>query len=358
MHSEMLREKLLFMAPLTSAHGQGMVSLKAKACFDSVFHVEAINTDSGNNPFFIKFFRNSVILVVVFWRVITGGWAVIYFTPSRSVLGAFRDLSLLIAAFLYRKITGKKPIIVAHLHGSDLDEFLSKTIMGRLIRNFYLMEIDRMIVLSASHRRYALGEGFNRYIVLPNPCEISRDISNKKVSIRGVGGRINFAHTSNPHKDKGLDRAIRFCQEYFSCEDWRLDILGWTQNDFENIYGCSIENFCPDFSSRIHFCGWVDKAKKEDLLANCNVFLFFSNYVSEAQPVSVIEAILFRCLVFLDDYKMLSDFTSSAQVYFRDEVKAFLSNEFLECSLDSKAAEYYSLDKFAAGLLNSVRLLK
>ena len=75
----------------------------------------------------------------------------------------------------------------------------------------------------------------------------------------------------------------------------------------ENVKKEILDNIVED--TNITFHGPVFGKKKFNILQSSNFFIFLSKYASEAQPISILEAILFKNVVLVSDFKMLRDFS-------------------------------------------------
>ena len=68
----------------------------------------------------------------------------------------------------------RKIKVFAHLHGSDLKEFLNdKNYYLKSLKKLYKKEIYQMIILSERHSEFALGKDYNNYKIISNPIDCS-----------------------------------------------------------------------------------------------------------------------------------------------------------------------------------------
>ncbi len=310
-----MKDKMLFIAPLTNYHGQGSVSNQAKKALQENFDLNIINT----------FTDGFTILkhIIILFKTISKcrNFHYIYFTPSRNFFSSLRDFFLLL-------FVRKKTFLVGHLHGSDLFNFLeNKTPYHKCLFFLYKLKINKLIILSKSHSKYALGNEFKRYKIINNPLEINFSYSKKLKS--QISHEIKFCTISNPIKSKGLKKCIDYISDRFSNYNWTLDVIGWTKNDYEKVYQNSSK-----FTNRITFHARKDGKEKYEILFNSSYFIFLSYYKSEAQPIVLFEALLSGCKIIISDFKMLKDFKKYNNVYMdyeintKEEVFEFINKEF------------------------------
>ena len=106
---------------------------------------------------------------------------------------------------LILKKLNKKIYLIGHLHGSDLIDLLNRNIYGKLLKKFYNIVLDKLIINSQSHKKYALGYEFQKYKIINNPFHLEsslfKKINNKHAYITG---KINIVFISIPSKRKGV----------------------------------------------------------------------------------------------------------------------------------------------------------
>lgn len=288
--------KILFIAPLTSYHGQGKVSIMAKEVLEGDNKLHVINTFSENHTFSKITFNLRIIFKIL---VSSYNYDFVYFTPSRRLLSSFRDFFLII------KFRSKTKII-SHIHGSELYEFLNqKGIYYNRLRRLHLKYTYKCLILSESHKKYSLGEEFLNYKIIPNPCEIKRTEELIPKS------SLSFCTISNPIAEKGLDTIIKKLNTFDFNNNWKLDVIGWSREDYLKVY----KEAPTSIKGRINFHGRLDGVKKSNILRNTQFFIFLTRYNTEAQPLTVIEALYANCIVLINEFKMMRDFLNLPNVY-------------------------------------------
>ncbi len=304
-------KNILFIGPITNFHGQGFVTMQAlTALKNSGYKVILIDTFSSHHLY--KVINNIFILIKIIINLIfnSRNISAIYFTPSRNISSSIRDFFILGISRFKLFLFKKELFIVSHLHGSDLYEFLNENnIYRKILKNLYHSQISKMIILSKSHSLYALGTEFNKYIIIDNPINMSDfpvPVENKQ-----VGKVLQISFVSNPDSTKGLLESINWIKNNIRNSLWKFNVIGWTKDDFFNTYSEYENRVIEDITAdkNINFLGSLYGEDKFKILQSSNLFIFLSNYKSEAQPISVIEAIYFKNVVLLSDFKMLNDFS-------------------------------------------------
>lgn len=125
-----------------------------------------------------------------------------YIVFSTSTAGAFKTLVIIILF----KIFNSKTICVVHLHRGDLDLFVKRSILNKLLFKCVIIMTKKIIVLSDQTRNYIEAE-FDRYhdvFVLPNTVEEESylNFSEKKNTPRK--NHKQFVFISNYIQEKGI----------------------------------------------------------------------------------------------------------------------------------------------------------
>ena len=107
---------------------------------------------------------------------------------------------------------------------------------------------------------------------------------------------------SIPTKQKGLMESIKLVKKIFNNDDWVMNVIGWDKNMFNKIYQDE-QNIDAKTLKKIKFLGRVNDDHKFELLLKSDLFILLS--YKEAQPLSVIEAGMFKCGIILSEIEML-----------------------------------------------------
>ena len=198
----------------------------------------------------------------------------VYFTPSRNLLSSLRDFILLVLIYITNK--NNTINVIAHLHGSDLSHLLKRGIYGKVLKKLYFKCVKKFIINSETHKIFALGKE-----------------------------KLTICLISIPSKAKGLNESILFLENTFKKKKWTINIVGWTFDDYKNIY--ENEQITDQvILKKINFLGKISDNDKYSVLLHSDLFILLSH--TEAQPITVIEAGIFRCGIILSSIEMLKKY--------------------------------------------------
>lgn len=304
--------RILMVAPLTLQHGQGRVSCEVlELLHASEAVVTTLSYEKQGRSRAVKMVTEALVLLKLLNHLLFRRYDLIYWTPSRRFGSSLKDGMILLLGGSRRGKTRS----LAHLHGSDLDEFLAQSgIYGRWLRRLYEAHLDCMIILSPSHRTYALGAAFPRYKVVENFSDVApgRRRGTPASVLPAECEALSCFHLSNPDPTKGGREAVAFAERLAKASGKRvnLTLIGWTEASFKAVYG-RLPAPPRDAMLTIRFLGRLDGEEKVSAMLKGGTCLFFSRYPSEAQPLAVIEALDLGLPVITHDFKMLRDFASA-----------------------------------------------
>lgn len=313
------KTKVFVIGPITKDHGQGRVTDYTWKILKTEYQVKYLNTHIKNFNIYNKILRSVciifIIIIFLIKFVILKSNIIIYFTPSRNLFSSLKDFILLFFVLIF-KIWKKNIHVIGHLHGSDLLEFLKKNLYGKLLSKLYNSVIDKLIINSENHKSYALGKNFQKYKIINNPIEISSSII-KKIDHKKPyeHGKINITFISVPSKEKGLFESISLIEKIFFEEDWKLNVIGWDKNSYNKIY-IGKPKFNAKTLNKILFLGKISDKRKFEILLNSNLFILLS--FKEAQPLTVIEAGIFKCCMILSEIDMLLEFKKFKSILYNN----------------------------------------
>jgi glycosyltransferase involved in cell wall biosynthesis len=246
---------------------------------------------------------------------------VVYHTLSQSKEGFMRDFPIVFIS----KLFGCK--VIGHIHGGNYDGFYKNqnTFFQTLIRKM-LIQIDVMIVLSENMKKM--------FDFVPEICS----------KIKVVNNGLPFSFEDNLLKIKYLPQNIQapikvlFLSNLIESKGY-LDVLEATEI-LVNRYGYNVQtDFCGDFvhyndarrfdnladathyffdfisknnlQNHINYHGVVTGEEKKQLLEEAHFFILPTNYINEGQPISIIEAMAYRCVILTTHYRGISEMISS-----------------------------------------------
>ncbi|EQA7358759.1 glycosyltransferase family 4 protein [Enterobacter hormaechei] len=230
---------------------------------------------------------------------------IVYITTSRTYSGFFRDSFFILFGRLFRAK------IVNHLHGSDFIYFRNK--QSRFIQSiidFVYNKIDVSIVLTDSMKeQYSLYKNM-RLQAISNCYSGLTEFSNKNILRKD---EIQLVYLSNLMYSKGVLHLVRSVkQAHEKGISVRLILAGaicadefYTEKQLSNLIDAEISTV-----NYIKHVGIVKGKHKNDLLLNADVFVLPTFYRSEAQPISIIEAMYYGCAIVTTNHNYLKDFVS------------------------------------------------
>lgn len=231
---------------------------------------------------------------------------VIYITTSRTYVGFIRDSFFIIVGWLFRVK------LINHLHGSDFLYFRDKQSGGvRKIIDFVYNRIDISIVLTETMiEQYKIYKKM-KLIVVSNCYSGLSVVNNKKIF---QGKDLELVYLSNLIYSKGVLHLIRATkQAYEAGIPVKLRLAGaicsdeyYSENELSRLIDTEIST-----AKYIEHVGVVKDNKKDDLLLSTDVFLLPTFYRSEAQPISIIEAMYYGCVIVTTNHNYLKDFITN-----------------------------------------------
>ena len=307
--------------------------------------------------------KNSRNKIAVFWGTFTvffqfiyllftkRGIKTLYITTSRTILGFCRDMLFILSAKLFFIK------VVNHLHGADFKDFRSD--MSPFLRkciDFVYNKIDTSIVLLPGMKdQYALYKAMN--VVSISNCALPLSHLPKNNS-----DGLNVLYLSNIMYSKGILLLISAVDNIVELGvKVKLSIAGSPMGDeykntdeIQSIFNKMIVN-----KSYIEYFGAVTGREKEQLLIDSDVFVLPSFYKSEAQPISIIEAMFSGSAIITTKHNYLSSMVSSKNGFSvtPHSIEA-IESPLLELSTNSLklkelcdynknyALEHYSLDRY------------
>ena len=326
-----METKVLFIAPISALHGQGRIS---NIAFNILKDRVKLFYHDTNVVSVLSYVNTLVTLLQFLIKNRNKSFNYLYFTPSRSNPGVFRDIVLF--TFLYLGIIRCEKIY-SHLHGSDHKEYYQ----SRSLLSFLWLWLSReftihYILLSKSHCKYTYLKDIDQTSIISNPSLAS----SCKVNQCRKDIVSNCLFISFPHPDKGLDKSVKFCSKY----SLKLTVIGWTKDDYKYVY-----NRKPP--TNVLFKGVMSSNEISNELAEYDLLLLPSFYKSEAQPLVVIDALCSFIPVLISKHKMLKDFECYKGVNFIENYNH--SHEICYSKNDHlQNVKYFSITTFVANFIS------
>lgn len=277
-------KKLIFIGPLPPPiTGQSVAFSYIKEIDNIDEQISIINTQKYKIQLF-NYFHSLIILPLI---ILFSSYGTIYFICSRSKLGFLRQFPFLAISIL------KNIRLINHLHGADFKEFYKKAGILRRIIKWAYQNVDTSIVLLEEMKDQFLAFPKMKLEVVPNA--VSKELENLEI-VFPKEKRVLFL--SNIMASKGIIEFLIAVKELLKDDNSiRIDIAGdfisdnyLTKYQIKKKFFDLFEGLKNDFPKRIFYHGPVSGPKKITLLKSSSIFILPTYYLTEAYPISILEA--------------------------------------------------------------------
>lgn len=315
---------------------------------------------------FIKF----LLAVKTFFSIsldIIKNKSVVYISAARTRFGFFRNAYVIfLSSFFNRKI-------VVHFHCGDYNEFLKSN--GALFSEFVkytFTKVDISIILGKSLVKNfeSIFNNKMQVAIIPNGV-INKKISNNNSQI------INILFMSNLIESKGymdLLEAINILVNKYDIQKIRVDICGKFIDHDDNLTYSNIDQYISNFnnfiithklSNFIKYHDVVSGELKESLFQNSDLFVLPTYYSTEAQPLSILEALSYGKVVLATNHRGIPDMVihnyngliieKKSPMSIVDEILRVIENKKFRSTLSINARKHvidnFSFDKFENSII-------
>lgn len=236
----------------------------------------------------------------------------VYITIAQSRNGFFRDFIFIWSSIFF----GSK--IVVHLKGGNYDGFYkSQGFMIRFLIKLTLKRTAKIIVLGKSlTRMFDFDPHLRRRIkVIHNGLP---DNNRGRSKLLAVNQPVKILFLSNLIDSKGyLDvlRSIAILRDKYHIDAEGLFAGEFMRGDDDEESSSPIQkrdNFYKlvntlRLNERVTYFGTITGDKKWEFLQDAHFFCLPTNYINEGQPVAVIEAMAFGCVVLSTEFRAITD---------------------------------------------------
>lgn len=242
---------------------------------------------------------------------------VVYHTISQSKEGFLRDFLIVMIS----KFFGNK--VIVHIHGGNYDGFYhaQKPFVQKQI-NGMLKKVDSILILSESLAKMfdfarelrtkikivqnGLPWDFDENLIKIKEVSISKDSPIKILFLSNLiesKGYLDVLEaTSILVNEYGYHIKTDFCGEFIHYDDAQRFA---TLSEAKHYFHAFIEK--NNLENHVNYHGIVGLEKKKEVLREAHFFVLPTNYINEGQPISIIEAMAYSCLVLATDYRGISD---------------------------------------------------
>tara|TARA_B100000745_G_scaffold300599_1_gene255789 strand:- start:11571 stop:12680 length:1110 start_codon:yes stop_codon:yes gene_type:complete len=294
-----LQQSILFVGPMIPPMtGQAVAFTKA---YNGVQTNEKylVNHNLENCNVVLKLARTVVNVIKGMYILIYKRVDVLYFTCSRSFLGSIKDVILITTA---RAMDVR---VVNHLHGSDFKDFYNATSKWykKVLRFAYAHVKDSIVLTESMKEQFDMFEEMNVHVV--------RNFYDRELECESSCGNddgiIRILFLSNILATKGIFELLDAFEKLQGQYNIELRVAGSFMSDSL----MSDTTVRERFNQRIHeipnaiHVGAVSGEEKKKLLCTSDIFVLPSYFVSEAVPISVLEAMATGNVVVVSDHKYL-----------------------------------------------------
>lgn len=374
----MRQKKLYFigqMPPIIT--GQSLVT---ESIYNLLFTKEAkihlIELKEIGKSFINTIFIYLVLICKIFKLALSPG-NVVYLPAARSISGFIRNTYIIIFSKIFRHT------IVMHFHCGDYNEFLiEKGKYFILINKYIFTKVDFFIILGESliNNYDLLYNNHTEVVIIPNGIVINKKLPNSIFQDQ----TINILFLSNLIESKGyldLLEAINILVNERGFHNIKCFFCGIFLDSSDNHYFKNKEDanlFFFDYindnnlSNNIIYKGLVTGIEKHDILTKSDIFILPTYYSTEAQPLSILEALSYGKIVIatphraipdmiIDNYNgLIIDFKSPKSIV--DAVIKIIQNKNLQEKLSFNARNFveknYSQIKFENNIINFFKKLE
>lgn len=259
------------------------------------------NSQSKNISYKIYISVRSLLKAIFF--IIFSRPTVIYISLYRTTFGFFLHAILMILSGIFNLR------VIVHLHGMDLHAlYKTSGFLFQKFMHFSFHYVDSFIILN-DHMRGQLAWHHGDYTieVVPNFYDpmFTNNTSYYKPSISLP---FKFVYLSNIMSSKGILELIDAIKDVrLAGFDVELHIAGNFLSDHEMSADEMSSKFNLLLSSFVIYHGFLSLEEKIKLLSDSDVLVLPTRYNTEAFPLSIIEAMVSRCVVITSDLPILRD---------------------------------------------------
>ncbi|MEZ9207063.1 glycosyltransferase family 4 protein [Vibrio splendidus] len=281
---------------------------------NSKHNITVVNVNLEGKSVLAKVITSIGLVFEVLILLLRNDFHCLYFTSSRSVLGFLLD-SIFIMQF---RVFSRKGKVVNHLHGADFANLCDKRGMSYLVRSVY-NTIDESIVLSkamTNQYRQFLNMKTNVVSNFSSSFIDSEKLIEKKREFQR-GSELNILYLSNLMYSKGVLDLV-YAVSSLNEKGYKVNLI--LAGDFLNddyMTGNELKEIVDaKLTGKIRYVGVLTGSDKEEVLEKSHVFCLPTFYKSEAQPISIIEAMAYSNLVLTTRHNFNEDFLGEDECVF------------------------------------------
>lgn len=301
-----MKSRILFFCPLPPPiGGQALIS---EIVFNQIQPKFIINTNLKS-----KYLGTISVLLQTFWLIVFHKIDLVYFTCTRSKMGALKDFFLLFLCHL-RKIR-----VINHLHGNEVMDLFKDRRFGKLTHYFYNF-IDATIFVT-EHQKATIPASLTNMerIVIPNCYDPVLDDCIRTLDDSIESTKLLFI--SYLMKSKGilvvLDVFERLAESY---PNLTLNIAGdflgddyMSKSEITDVFHQKYGYLEKKFPGRIHYLGVVMGEEKKALYLTSDILLFPSFFKTESFGLVNVEGMRTGNVVITTNHNFLPELVSEKE---------------------------------------------
>lgn len=320
-----------------------------------------------------RYFKKFIVLFKIFFGLtvdIIYSNSVIYISAARTRSGFLRNAYVIILSSLFKRK------ILVHFHCGEYNDFLYQNgVLFLRFAKFIFEKVDVSIILGNSLlKNYSsIFNNKMQVFVIPNGIKIQ-----KKTEYVKYNRDVNILFMSNLIESKGyldLLEAISILVNKNKIENIKLDICGKFLHHEDNVSYSNIEEYSNNFkdfisknrlTNYVNYHDLVTGKLKERLFQECDIFVLPTYYSTEAQPLSILEALSYGKIVISTDHRGIPDMVidgynglivdKKSPLSISEAILNLLKNKSLhkELSLNAKihVERNFSYEKFEKNIVN------
>lgn len=320
---------------------------------------------------------NYIVFVFKFILLAISSQRVVYFPAARTLPGYIRNAFIILVS----KVFDHK--LVIHFHCGEYNKFV--TSYGKLFVSFsqwLFRMIDVYIILGESlYKNYDLILDSSKDLyVIPNGIEVA----SSKNRILFKNNSITLLFLSNLIESKGyLDvlNAVDILVNEYKLTNVKCNFCGIFMKSSDDSYFTNVDDAKKYFfefinnhnlNNNVYYLGLVDGEEKSKLLEESDIFILPTNYATEAQPLSILEAlsngnIVISCAHRAIPDMVINDFNGILVPYnshsaIAESVVRIINDVQLQNKLSKNSIAYvsekYSMNKFEMNIINLFKNLE
>lgn len=311
-----------------------------------------INTNFEGFKFHVRILK-SLFALLYFMKTLRSSSGY-YISIKRGNLSSFLDFIYIIVARIFKKN------LILHLHGNEI--LRSSKTSKTFVFNFAILNLrlaDMVLCLNSFQANELRKLGISNLKILPNFTDLNFGNNYSEDLVRERSD-LSVTYLSNFQEEKGFLKYLSLFETFPSIQ---FSLCGaFLSNDsperkaFNESYINSLPNVC--------YHGFVNGSAKQRVLSNSHFIFFISTYATEAQPLSLIEAMGLGCVPIVANRPYISDIVTNENGVIlsfdpdMDEIRNAISSltieKYLELSENCRTlAAFHTTTAFEASLLDT-----